>query len=124
MKIAISSKDKGIKSQISDRFGRADYFVIVDTDTNELKAIENTAKDEPTGAGGMAVRLIAKENVEIIIAPEIGPKAATAIKAFNIKAYRKGEFATVEEAVNAYKEDKLEEFVFPTLENPAGLHRA
>ncbi|WP_319371641.1 NifB/NifX family molybdenum-iron cluster-binding protein [uncultured Ilyobacter sp.] len=124
MKIAISSKDKGIQSQISDRFGRADYFVIVDTGTNEVITIENTAKEEPTGAGGMAVRLIAKENVEVVIAPEIGPKAATAIKAFNIKAYKKGEFTTVEEAVNAYSGGKLEEFIFPTLDSPAGLHRA
>ncbi len=124
MKIAVASKGEGLKSEIDNMFGRSEYFVIVDLENMEVKSIENTAKNESNGAGGKAVKLLSNEGVEIIVAPELGPKAVTAVEAFKIKAYKKDSFKTVEEAVNAYKDGKLKEFESASVREHSGLRRA
>lgn len=123
MKIAVAAKGEGVKARIDDRFGRADYFVVVDLEDMKDKTIENTAKNEASGAGGRAVRLLANEGVEIIVAPELGPKAATAIKAFEMKVYKRSGFEVVEDAVKGYQEGDLEEMAVATVEEHSGLRR-
>jgi predicted Fe-Mo cluster-binding NifX family protein len=123
MKIAVTSKGEGIKAKIDDRFGRCEYFVIVDTDTMDVKTIENEAKNEGSGAGGRAVRELSKNGVEVVIAPELGPKAVTAIKAFEVKAFKKGSYEIVEDVIKAYKTGKLEEYTYASVEEHAGLRR-
>lgn len=123
MKIAVASKGEWLKAKIDDRFGRAEYFVIVDLENMEGTTIENTAKNESSGAGGKAVRLLANEGVEVLIAPELGPKAVTAIKAFEMKVYKKEGFEIVEDAVKGYQEGKLEEAASATAEEHSGLRR-
>lgn len=124
MKIAICSNSQGIKSELAERFGRADYFVIYDLENQDVKTIENKAKNEPSGAGGSAVRSLSKEDVEIILVPELGPKAMDAIKAFEIKAYAYTKGATVENAIEEFKLGKLEELTSNTKEGHHGLRRA
>ncbi|WP_372713168.1 NifB/NifX family molybdenum-iron cluster-binding protein [Ilyobacter sp.] len=124
MKIAVASKGEGLKAEIDNMFGRAEYFVIVNSENMEVKTIENTAKNESNGAGGKAVKLLSNEGVEIIVAPELGPKAVTAVEAFKIKAYKKDSFKTVEEAVKAYKDGKLNEFESASVREHSGLRRA
>ena len=123
MKIAVSAKSSGLNARIDDRFGRCEYFVIVDSETMDVKTIENEAKLEGSGAGGKAVRALSQNGVDVVIAPELGPKAVTAIKAFEIKAFKKDKFETVGDAVEAYKAGKLEEFELATVEEHAGLRR-
>jgi predicted Fe-Mo cluster-binding NifX family protein len=103
MRIGISSDSMGLDAKVSERFGRTDYFVIVE-DGKLVKTIENKAKNEASGAGNMAVRLLSEENVEIALVPELGPKAMTALKAFDIKAYSYNIPSTVQEAVDSFKE--------------------
>lgn len=124
MKIAVTAKNEGLKANIDDRFGRCQYFVIFDTESKSVETIENEAKNEGSGAGGKAVRALAQNKVDVVIAPELGPKAVTAIKAFEIKAYKKGAFEIVEEAIEACKAGKLEEYQFATVEEHSGLRRA
>lgn len=123
MKIAVAAKGEGLKARIDDRFGRADYFVIVDLEDMRERTIENTAKNEASGAGGRAVRSLANEGVEVIVAPELGPKAATAVKAFDMKVYKRSDFEVVEDAVRGYQEGRLEEMVVATVEEHSGLRR-
>lgn len=124
MKIAICAKEEGLKSEIDERFGRAEYFIIVDTLTNEITAIENNAKNDSGGAGGRAVRLLAEKDVEAVIVPELGPKATTALKAFDMQAYKKGEIKTVEDAITAFNKNELEKLEIATVEEHSGLRRA
>lgn len=124
MKIAVASKGEGLKARIDDRFGRADYFVIVDLKDMAETTIENTAKNEASGAGGRAVRLLANEGVQAIVVPELGPKAVTAIKAFEMKVYKKAGFEVVEDAVKGYQEGNLEEMKTAKVEEHSGLRRA
>ena len=62
MKIAISSKDKNLESEIDPRFGRCSYFIIVEVENKEIRnfeAIENIATAEQGSAGISAAQLVA-----------------------------------------------------------------
>jgi len=109
MKIAISSKTKSIKGEISDVFGRCPYFVIVEIKGNEMKeieVIENKSIDQAGGAGVSTSQLVAEKGVEAVITGNVGPRALDIFKQFNIKVYLgKGK---IEEEVRKLMEGKLE----------------
>lgn len=124
MKIAVCAKGEGLKALVDERFGRADKFVIFDMEANDIETIENSAKNEGTGAGGQAVRNLYKNDVEVVIVPELGPKAVDALKAFEIKAYSLGESKIVEEAIKKYESGDLKELKANVVKGPGGLRRA
>ncbi len=124
MKIAVCAKNEGLKSEVDNRFGRAENYVIYDTEEGNAVTIENSAKNEPSGAGGSATRLLSENKVEVVLAPELGPKAVDAIRAFGIEAYRFNDVKTVEDAINKYKDGSLEKFITSTTNSKHGLHRA
>ncbi len=57
MKIAVAASGPGLDDQTDARFGRCAWFVIVDTETFEFEALENTAAKQGTGAGIAAAQL-------------------------------------------------------------------
>ena len=123
MKIAVCSKGNDLKSLCDERFGRCETFVIFDTERKESVAIDNEAKNEGAGAGGKAVKILANNKVDILIAPELGPKAVDAIKAFEIVAYRSLVNLTVEEQIENFQQGKLEKFEDSSVESHSGLRR-
>lgn len=124
MKIAIPSKGQTKTDLVDERFGRASYYVIYDNETNEVSCIDNTAKDEVSGAGGQAVRLLDKQGVKVVLVPEVGPKALDALKAFDIKAYTYQKDNTIEKVLEQYQAGGLAEVVTESHGGYHGLRRA
>ena len=122
MKIAIALEENSYSSQTDRRFGRAAYFILINTETNDYEIIENEAKDEATGAGLKAVRTLVNLGVNEIIAGEIGPKAAVLINEFEIPVYKMGDFKTVDEILKNYRDNKLEKYDLSP--KPQGLRMA
>lgn len=122
MKIAIGLEENNYNSQVDRRFGRASFFILIDSITNNYEIIENEAKDEPTGAGLKVVKNLVNLGVDEIIAGEIGPKAAILIEEFNIPVYKLGELKKVNEVMENYREKRLEKFDFSS--KPQGLRMA
>lgn len=122
MKIAIGLEENSYESQVDRRFGRASFFILIDTENNDYEIIENEAKDEATGAGFKVVKNLMSLGIDEIIAGEIGPKAAVLIEEFDIPTYKLGELKSVAEVLKNYKENKLEKFDF--LAKPQGLRMA
>ena len=112
MKIAIALEENSYNSSLDKRFGRASYFILINTETNNFEIIENEAKDEATGAGLKAVKTLVNLGVNEIIAGEIGPKAEALIKNFEIPVYKIGDLKTVDDVLKNYKENKLEKYDF------------
>jgi len=123
MKIAICSKGNDLSSLCDDRFGRCETFVIFDTETKESFVIDNEAKNEGIGAGGKAVKTLFGMGIDLLIAPELGPKAMEAIQAFEIETYRAIPNISVEEQIKSYSEGKLEKVKASTVEEHSGLRR-
>lgn len=112
MKIAIALEENSYNSPLDKRFGRASYFILINTGTNNFEIIENEAKDESIGAGLKAVKTLVNLGVNEIIAGEIGPKAEALIKNFEIPVYKIGDLKTVDDVLKNYKENKLEKYDF------------
>ena len=51
MRIAVSSTGPGLEAELDSRFGRCDYFVIVDGDTMDVESVENPNVMAAGGAG-------------------------------------------------------------------------
>ena len=114
MKIAISSLENNEHSQASDRFARCEYFIIYDHETLVFSSVENTAKTAGSGAGGKAVKILGDLNVEVVLAPELGPKALEALQAFEMKSYQYPREKTVREVLYSYFEKQLPELLIST----------
>lgn len=122
MKLAIALKENDYNSSVDERFGRAPFFIIIDSDTKEFEIIENEAKDEATGAGLKAVKNLLKHEIDVIIAGEIGPKAGELIYDLEIPTFKFKDLEKVDEIVNAFNENTLEKYDLSP--KPMGLRKA
>ncbi|MEA1868228.1 MAG: NifB/NifX family molybdenum-iron cluster-binding protein, partial [Thermodesulfobacteriota bacterium] len=104
MKIAISATGKDLDSAIDPRFGRAGYFIIVDTESgNIVNVIDNlAAQNAAQGAGINAATLVAGAGTQVVLTGQIGPKAFEVLQASGIKMISNVS-GTVGEAVEQYK---------------------
>jgi predicted Fe-Mo cluster-binding NifX family protein len=87
MKLCITSIGKTLESRIDERFGRAPYFLIVDTETKEFHAVRNTALTAGRGAGVVAAQILSDVGAEALLTGIVGPNAFQALKAARIKVY-------------------------------------
>lgn len=122
MKLAIALKENNYNSSVDERFGRAPFFIIIDSDTKEFEIIENEAKDEATGAGLKAIKNLLKYEIDIIIAGEIGPKAGELIYDLEIPTFKFKDLEKVDEIVEAFNKNSLEKYDLSP--KPMGLRKA
>ena len=122
MKIAISSTGKDLKSDVDARFGRCNYFLIVEIENKKIKdfkVIENTAKAQMGGAGITAGEIVAKQKVDAIITVNLGPRAFSVFEQFGIKIYQ-GQ-GKIKDVVQEFIDGKLKELSNATGPQHAGL---
>jgi predicted Fe-Mo cluster-binding NifX family protein len=107
MKIAISSMGKDLDSQIDPRFGRCQYFILVDPETLAFEAVGNEGLMASGGAGVQAAQLVVRESANALITGNLGPNAANALSAAGIKVHLVSG-GTVREVTEAFKAGKLQ----------------
>ncbi len=107
MKIAVTSKGKGLDSEVDPRFGRAAYILIVDTDSFEFEALDNSENvDAFKGAGIQAATMVSDKGAEVLLTGFCGPNAFKTLNAAKIKVANDAT-GTVKDAVNAFNEGKV-----------------
>lgn len=79
-------------------FGRAAYFVIVDSDTDTRTLVRNPGVEAPGGAGVAAAQFLIDEGVGLLLAPKVGPKARRVLDGAGVSVLLH-HAATVEEAL-------------------------
>ncbi len=102
MKILITATAPELSAKIDERFGRAAYFIVVDTDKDGFEAIENDAVNAATGAGIAAAKKAIEINPDIVITGNCGPKAEQLLVAAKIKI-QTGAAGTVADAIKSAK---------------------
>ncbi len=103
MKIAVSSMGETLDSPVSERFGRAPYFIIVESESLKFEVIKNEAQSLQGGAGPNAVRQIAKHGAVVLLTGAVGPNAQGALDAAKITAVTGiSSSQTVKEAIDEY----------------------
>ncbi|MBT3278528.1 MAG: NifB/NifX family molybdenum-iron cluster-binding protein [Phycisphaerales bacterium] len=107
-KIAVTSKGANIDSPVDTRFGRADYFLIVDLTSGEFSAVENEKnRNAAQGAGIQAGKAVVGLGVPAVITGHVGPKAFTTLQAGGISIYT-GAQGTVAETIELFKTGQLQ----------------
>ncbi len=120
MKIAVSSTGKDLDSQIDPRFGRCQYFIIIDPETMAFETFENEGLMASGGAGVQAAQFVAQKGIHALITGNLGPNAASALSASGIKVYLIPG-GTIREVAEAYKSGALKEASGPTVPPHFGM---
>jgi predicted Fe-Mo cluster-binding NifX family protein len=108
MKVLVSAKGRSRDAAVDPRFGRAELFLVVDTETHELDVADNAeARDAMQGAGIQAAELAARLGVDAVITGHCGPKAYRALHAAGIRVVS-GAAGTVAEALDAFLNGRLQ----------------
>jgi predicted Fe-Mo cluster-binding NifX family protein len=118
VKVAIPTiGNKGIEEYVSEHFGRALTFTIVDLSTNDVKVIPNTS--EHMGGSGYPPETMASAGVEVMLCSGLGPRAIGMFEQYGIEVYV-GASGTVRDAIHAWKAGRLH---VATDENACRMHR-
>jgi predicted Fe-Mo cluster-binding NifX family protein len=112
MKVVVSATGGSLDSQVDPRFGRCQYFVIVDTDTMAFEAVQNTSMGATSGAGIQAAQMVAGKGVQAVITGNVGPNAYRVLSSVGIKIMV-GAFGTVRDAVESFRTGRLQEASTP-----------
>ena len=120
MKICVSSTGKDINASIDQRFGRCQYFLIVDVETMDVKTILNESTLSSGGAGVQAAQIVTNEDVDSVITGNIGPNAFQILQAAGIKVFI-GAQGTIKEAIENYKNGTLKETGSANVESHSGM---
>ncbi len=107
MKIAVSSSGPSLDAPIDPRFGRCQYFIIVDSDTMQFEAIPNPNIAAGGGAGIQSAQLVANKGAQVVITGGCGPNAFQTLSAAGVQLIT-GLAGTVREAVELYKSGQLQ----------------
>ena len=107
MIVALCSKGKDLESELDERFGRCENFLIYNSEDENCISFKNTAKEEAGGAGLLSVQLIIDQGAGVLIAPEVGPLGMEALRKFDIPVFKQGKCKTAEEAIKAWSNHKL-----------------
>src|SRR5574344_1589944 len=88
MKIELTSQGDNLEAGLDPRFGRADNFIVLDTETRETVIVPNTQNlNAPQGAGIQAAATVAAAGVEAVITGHCGPKAFKVLTTANIRVF-------------------------------------
>ena len=118
MKVAVTSYDKDITGRIDRSFGRAKWFVVVDTENDTVEDHSNKQNvNTVQGAGIQAAQNISNLGVDVILTGNVGPNAFRTLSAASIKIFVVGKnVETVEEAIAEWKAGRLQEVNEATIE--------
>ncbi|MFC1552269.1 NifB/NifX family molybdenum-iron cluster-binding protein [Candidatus Latescibacterota bacterium] len=105
-----------MNSLCDPRFGRAKYFIVIDSDTGNYSAYDNSQNlNAPQGAGIQAAKNMNDFGADAVVSGNVGPKAFTTLKAAGITVYT-GATGTVQETLENFNSGKLEKTEMATVE--------
>ncbi|TET55845.1 hypothetical protein E3J51_06045 [Candidatus Bathyarchaeota archaeon] len=102
--------DSGLKSRLSEHFGRTPYFSIVElNEKGELVGQETVPNsDEHFGGGGRRADFVLKLKPNVIIVYGMGVRGLSIYQGVKVPVLR-ANADTVEKVVEAYRKNELEE---------------
>lgn len=83
--IFITATGKDLETEVDPRFGRAQYFLVVNPDTMDFEAFENPNKDAAQGAGIQSAQFATEKNISAVITGRCGPNAERVLSSSGIR---------------------------------------
>lgn len=106
MKIAVSSCGIFLDSPIDPRFGRCDYFVIVDTTDMSFEVFDNDSEGLTQGAGVQSAQFVVSKGAQAVITGNIGPNAISALSAVGVEVVL-CQTGSIKDAIGKYQKGLL-----------------
>ena len=122
MRIAITATKPTLDAEVDPRFGRCQHFIVIDPDTMEFEAVENSSAMAGGGAGVSTAQMIAGKGVEAVLTGNCGPNAYQVLSAAGIKVII-GVTGKVQDAIQDYKSGKLRASSQPNVRAHSGMGR-
>ena len=110
MKVLIATQGATLDSPVAKRFGQAPYYLLIDSETMQVKVIDNPEHDDTHSI----IPKIAKQGVKLFIAGNIGPHAYDLIRSMNLPVALARKMSA-KEALIKLQQDELQLLTAPTL---------
>ena len=108
MKVCITATGQDLKANIDPRFGRCQYLLFVDSETeNILEVKKNENIDEQKGVGITTAQVVADSQAQAVITGNIGPNAVRVLSQAGIKIYSVDPEMSVTQALKKLKTNQL-----------------
>jgi predicted Fe-Mo cluster-binding NifX family protein len=120
MKVCVTSQGNDLDSLVDPRFGRCQYFLIVETDTMEWTVIENPNLATGGGAGIQSAQLMSRSGVKVVLTGNCGPNAFRVFEGAGIQIIT-GVSEVVRDVIDKYKRGEYSETNSPTVDSHFGL---
>jgi predicted Fe-Mo cluster-binding NifX family protein len=119
MRICIPTEtDTGKKAKVYGHFGSAPYSTIYDIEKDDCQTIDNANQHHIHGACH-PMDILTGQHIDAVVCAGMGVRAIQKLNEQGIRAY-KASGNTVEEVIEKYRSNELEEL---TLENACNQHR-
>jgi predicted Fe-Mo cluster-binding NifX family protein len=105
MKLCLPTADGGSAARLSDHFGSAPFFTLVDSETGATETIANPQHAHAPGSCD-AARTVAAQDVEAVVCLGLGRRALASLEGAGIPVFVSGA-ATVQGAVDAFRAGRL-----------------
>ena len=107
MKIALTTREKSLESELDLRFARGNYILFYNTDDDTYKFIDNQA-DDAHGACPKMIEFLVRNETNAIIARSLGKNAYDAANSAGIKIYENKDEKAIKN-IDLLKNNKLKE---------------
>jgi len=107
MKVCITAQGADLEAKVEERFGRAPYFIIVDSETGSFEAIANPFINGSGGVGPKAAKLIIDRQADVLISGLLGGNAQSVLDSAGIVQYVYHDGGTVSAALDAFRKNAL-----------------
>jgi len=107
MKVCITAQGATLESPAEDRFGRAPYFIVVESENGSFEAIKNPYADGGGGVGPKAAQVLIANNVKALISGQVGGNAKEVLAAAGIAMYSYKAGGSVKDALDQFTKDLL-----------------
>jgi predicted Fe-Mo cluster-binding NifX family protein len=121
MKIAVTSTGPTLNDNVEARFGRCQYFLIVDTDTTKYESVENPNIALGGGAGIQSAQLMSEKGVKAVLTGNCGPNAFNVFGQAGIQVIV-GVSGTARSAVEQFKSGGLSSASGPSVASHFGVN--
>ena len=120
MKVCVTSEGNNLDSKVDPRFGRCQYFIVVETDSLEFEVVQNSNVEAMGGAGVQSGQLVAERQVKAVLTGNVGPNAFQTLQAAGIDVIT-GLSGSVKEAIEKYNKGELKPTQGPSVNSKFGI---
>ena len=107
MKVCFTAKGTTPDSSMEERFGRAPYFILVESENGSFEAIQNPFADGGGGVGPKAAQVLIANNVQALVSGQVGGNAQEILAAAGIAMYTYRAGGSVQDALDQFTKNTL-----------------